>query len=172
MKDIENASLFVIKRDGRKVPFNREKIVIAIEKANNSVKRNERIKKKDIEDIAVKIENAAKESKKPMTIEKIQDAVEDSLISLNAKEVAKSYIKYRYRRSLVRQSNTTDEAIRDLIEGTNDYWNYENSNKNAKLVTTQRDYMAGITSTDIAKRFIFPKDAVDAHEKGAIHIHE
>ncbi len=162
----------VIKRDGRKVSFDKNKIVVAITKANDAVHIKNRINKRDIQKIANDIEAQASSRKRAFSIEEIQELVENGLIEINAYSVAKAYIKYRYNRELVRKANTTDESIRDLINGDSDYWNYENSNKNAKLVTTQRDYMAGITSTDIARRFIFPKEAVEAHDKGIIHIHD
>ena len=104
-------------------------------------------------------------------IETIQDMVEKELMDID-KDVAKAYITYRYKRHLVRESNTTDKSILELIDGTSDYWNNENSNKNATLVTTQRDYLAGITSTDITKRFLLPPDVVEAHEQGLIHFHD
>ena len=87
-------------------------------------------------------------------------------------ELAKKYIVYRYTRALVRKANTTDQSIKELIDGESEYWNTENSNKNAKVVTTQRDYLAGITSTDIARRFLLPKDVVKAHDEGIIHEHD
>ena len=98
--------------------------------------------------------------------------VEDKLMASNRKDVARSYVIYRQMRNLVRLSNTTDESIKDLIDGKNEYWNTENSNKNPTVVTTQRDYIAGITSTDIARRFLLPKDVVKAHDKGIIHFHD
>lgn len=87
-------------------------------------------------------------------------------------DVARAYVRYRYKKELLRQSNTTDKSIKELLDGNNDYWNKENSNKNAKVVTTQRDYLAGITSTDIAKRFLLPKEVLEAHEAGIIHEHD
>lgn len=86
--------------------------------------------------------------------------------------LSKKYITYRYTRALVRKSNTTDQSIKELIEGENEYWNNENSNKNAQVVTTQRDYLAGITSTDITRRFLLPEDVVKAHDEGIIHFHD
>ena len=86
--------------------------------------------------------------------------------------LAKKYITYRYTRELVRKANTTDQSIKELIDGESEYWNNENSNKNARVVTTQRDYLAGITSTDITRRFLLPKDVVEAHDEGIIHFHD
>lgn len=93
-------------------------------------------------------------------------------MSIGKYELAKKYITYRYTRELVRKSNTTDLAIKELIDGESEYWNTENSNKNAKVVTTQRDYLAGITSTDITRRFLLPEDIVQAHDDGIIHFHD
>ena len=93
-------------------------------------------------------------------------------MALGKYALAKKYITYRYTRELVRKANTTDLAIKELIEGESEYWNSENSNKNAKVVTTQRDYLAGITSTDITRRFLLPEDIVQAHDEGIIHFHD
>ena len=107
-----------------------------------------------------------------MLVEDIQDIIEMKLMSIGKYELAKHYITYRYTRELVRRSNTTDLAIKELIDGESEYWNTENSNKNATLVTTQRDYLAGITSTDITRRFLLPEDIVKAHDEGIIHFHD
>lgn len=159
----------VIKRNGEIVPFNKKKIEIAVGKAFLEVEG----KSNDIycEKIADELEKIYSTSEK-VSVEEIQDAVEKCLIAYGFQDVAVAYIKYRYRRQLVRESNTTDKTILELIEDDNDYWKYENSNKNSKLVTVQRDYLAGITSTDISKRFLLPKDIVDAHEQGIIHFHD
>jgi ribonucleoside-triphosphate reductase len=93
-------------------------------------------------------------------------------MSSSRKDVAKEYIQYRYKRGLVREINTTDKSILELLNGTNDYWNNENSNKDSKIVTVQRDYLAGITSTDITKRFLLPPDVLKAHEEGILHFHD
>ena len=105
-------------------------------------------------------------------MEDIQDIIEMKLMSIGKYALAKKYITYRYTRELVRKSNTTDLAIKELIDGESEYWNTENSNKNAKVVTTQRDYLAGITSTDITRRFLLPEDIVKAHDEGIIHFHD
>lgn len=102
----------------------------------------------------------------------IQDMVEDFLMQSERRDVAKAYIRYRYKREMVRKSNTTDKSIKELLEGDSDYWNNENSNKNAKRTTVQRDYMAGIVSTDITRRFLLDKDIVKAHDEGIIHFHD
>lgn len=106
-----------------------------------------------------------------LSVEDIQDMVEEALMDLD-KPVAKSYINYRFLHGLIRESNTTDKTIKELINGENEYWKEENSNKNAGIVTTQRDYIAGVTSTDISRRFLLPKDVVEAHDKGIIHFHD
>ena len=139
----------VIKRDGTKVKFERAKIGKAILKAYNEVYSdtsdiNAELASDICTDVCRKLETMSE-----FSVEDIQDIVETTLMDYD-KNVAKAYIKYRYKRSLVRQSNTTDKSILELIDGVNDYWNNENSNKNATLATTQRDYLAGITSTDIS----------------------
>ena len=107
-----------------------------------------------------------------MLVEDIQDIIERKLMAAGKYVLAKKYITYRYTRELVRKANTTDLAIKELIEGESDYWNNENSNKNAKVVTTQRDYLAGITSTDITRRFLLSEDIVKAHDEGILHFHD
>ncbi len=159
----------IIKRDGTIVDYNPEKIRIAIQKANNEVGRNEKLTKEKIEDIIKYIEEL---NKPRILVEDIQDIIEEKLMEYGKYELAKKYITYRYTRELVRKANTTDQSIKELIEGENDYWNNENSNKNAKVVTTQRDYLAGITSTDITRRFLLPEDIVKAHDEGIIHFHD
>jgi len=110
--------------------------------------------------------------KKRILVEDIQDIIEMKLMSIGKYNLAKKYITYRYTRELVRKSNTTDLAIKELIDGESEYWNTENSNKNSRIVTTQRDYLAGITSTDITRRFLLPEDIVKAHDEGVIHFHD
>lgn len=159
----------VIKRNGEIVDYNRQKIVNAIEKANKEVEGSEKASKLDIEEIIAGIESLGVDS---LGVEDIQDIIEKSLMELDKPELSKKYIIYRYKRELVRKQNTTDKSIHELIDGTNDYWNTENSNKNARVVTTQRDYLAGITSTDITRRFLLPEDVVKAHDEGNIHFHD
>ena len=130
-------------------------------KSAASSKRDELIREKQKE---VKV--------KDMTVEEIQDVVVNELMNYNNKEVSIAYIEYRYKRSLVREFNTTDKTILELIDGINDYWNRENSNKDAGEVTVQRDYIAGVTSTDIVKRFLLDEDIVKADEEGLIHFHD
>ena len=159
----------VIKRDGKIVDFDRSKIRTAIEKANKEVKPKERASKEEINEIINYIEEL---DKKRILVEDIQDIIEEQLMSFGKYALSKKYITYRYTRALVRKSNTTDQSIKELIEGENEYWNNENSNKNAQVVTTQRDYLAGITSTDITRRFLLPEDVVKAHDEGIIHFHD
>ncbi len=168
-------NLKVKKRDGTIVPFDKEKIRLAVEKAYKEVYSSsfgEREKQQIDEvpelvyDILLRNVNTS-----IVDIEYIQDVVESELMSID-KIVAKAYITYRYKRGLVRESNTTDKNILELIDGTNDYWNNENSNKNATIVTVQRDYLAGITSDDITKRFLLPEDVVKAHNSGILHFHD
>ncbi len=159
----------IIKRDGHIVDYSPEKIEIAIKKANNEVQEEDRVSDTQIKNIIKHIESL---KKKRMLVEDIQDIIEVRLMSLNKFALAKEYITYRYTRELVRKSNTTDLSIKELIDGESDYWNTENSNKNAKVVTTQRDYIAGITSTDITRRFLLPEDVVKAHDDGIIHFHD
>ncbi len=159
----------VIKRDGHMVDYIPEKIEIAINKANQEVEEEDKISPTQIHNIVKYIERLGK---KRILVEDIQDIIELKLMSIGKYELAKKYIKYRYTRELVRKANTTDLAIKELIDGENEYWNTENSNKNAKIVTTQRDYLAGITSTDITKRFLLTDEIVQAHDAGIIHFHD
>jgi anaerobic ribonucleoside-triphosphate reductase len=159
----------IIKRDGTIVEYNPEKIKNAIKKANNDVGRKEKATKEEIEEIIKYIEEL---NKRRILVEDIQDIIEQKLMEIGRYELAKQYITYRYTRELVRKANTTDQSIKELIDGESEYWNTENSNKNAKIVTTQRDYLAGITSTDITRRFLLPEDIVKAHDEGIIHFHD
>ena len=159
----------IIKRDGHMVDYCPEKIEQAIEKANLEVEEEDRASSVQIKNIIKYIE---KLGKKRMLVEDIQDIIEVKLMSIGKYELAKRYITYRYTRELVRRSNTTDQSIKELIDGESEYWNTENSNKDAQVVTTQRDYLAGITSTDITRRFLLPEDIVKAHDEGIIHFHD
>ena len=159
----------VIKRDGHMVEYMPSKIEEAINKANLEVDEEDRASSTQIKNIVKYIEHLGK---KRILVEDIQDIIEMKLMSIGKFALAKHYITYRYTRELVRRSNTTDQSIRELIDGGSEYWNTENSHKDAKVVTTQRDYLAGITSTDITKRFLLPEDIVEAHEAGIIHFHD
>ena len=159
----------VVKRNGQTVDFDQSKIANAILKANNEVPEKEKATKKEIDEV---IEYIKSLGKKRMLVEDIQDIIEEKLMEFKHFDLAKKYIIYRYTRALVRKANTTDQTIKELIDGESEYWNTENSNKNAKIVTTQRDYIAGITSTDITRRFLLPPDIVKAHDEGIIHFHD
>lgn len=159
----------VKKRDGSIVNFDGSKIIEAISGANQDVKGREKAtiqNKKEIEKFVKSLD------KEVISVEEIQDIVEKKLMEFGKYELAKQYIVYREKKNLVRAINTTDDEVKELIGGNSDYWNNENSNKNAQVVTTQRDYLAGITSTDIAKRLLLPKDVVKAHDEGIIHFHD
>ncbi|MBQ9024072.1 MAG: anaerobic ribonucleoside-triphosphate reductase [Bacilli bacterium] len=159
----------IIKRDGHIVDYSPDKIENAIKKANADVDEEDRVTETQIKNIIKYIEGL---KKKRMLVEDIQDIIEMRLMALGKYVLAKAYITYRYTRELVRRSNTTDRSIKELINGESEYWNTENSNKNATVVTTQRDYLAGITSTDITRRFLLPEDIVKAHDEGIIHFHD
>ena len=159
----------IVKRDGHIVDYDPEKIRIAIGKANEEVKGKDKATKEEIKEIIKYIEEL---NKRRILVEDIQDIIEEKLMEFDKYKLAKKYITYRYTRELIRKANTTDQTIKELIEGENEYWNNENSNKNAKVVTTQRDYLAGITSTDITRRFLLPDDIVKAHDTGIIHFHD
>ena len=159
----------VIKRDGTIVEYNAEKIRTAIKKANNEVSKKQKATDEEIDEIIKYIEDLRKSR---ILVEDIQDIIEQKLMEIGRYELAKQYITYRYTRALVRKANTTDQTIKELIDGESEYWNNENANKNARVVTTQRDYLAGITSTDITRRFLLPDDVVKAHDEGIIHFHD
>ena len=159
----------VIKRDNTIEEFDKNKIKLAVLKAFLEVDGEDTsYSKEKARDIANHIESLNKD----MNVEEIQDIVVNKLMASSRKDVAARYVEYRYKRKLIRESNTTDKTILELISGTSDYWNNENSNKNATLVTTQRDYMAGIVSEDISKRFLLPPDIIQAHDEGVIHFHD
>lgn len=163
------SSVKVTKRNGDIVDFDKTKIKAAILKAFISVDG-------DVSDyannVANKIADYVESLNRNMSVEDVQDVVVNELMNYDRKDVSIAYIQYRYKRSLVREFNTTDKTILELIDGTNDYWNRENSNKDAGEVTVQRDYIAGVTSTDIVKRFLLDEDIVKADEEGLIHFHD
>lgn len=159
----------IVKRDGHIVDYSPDKIFAAISKANAEVAEEDKVSDTQIKNIIKYIESL---KKRRMLVEDVQDIIEMRLMSLGKYKLAKQYITYRYTRELVRRSNTTDRSIKELIDGENEYWNTENSNKNAKVVTTQRDYLAGITSADITRRFLLAEDIVKAHDEGVIHFHD
>ncbi len=159
----------VIKRDGRAVDYNRDKIKIAIEKANNEVKPKERATKEEISEITKYIEEL---DKKRILVEDIQDIIEQQLMDRKRFDLAKKYMIYRYTRALVRKQNTTDESILGLIRNQNKELAEENSNKNSVLASTQRDYIAGEVSKDLTKRILLPEKITKAHEEGILHFHD
>lgn len=162
----------IIKRSGEEVPFNSQKIYVAILKANNSVPEESRIDSATIRNITTKVTERAAAMLHTPTVEDVQEEVENALIEANAALVAKSYIKYRYKHSMIRQANTTDEAILSLIDMSNEEVKQENSNKNPTIASTQRDYMAGEVSKDLCERILVPKDIWEAHKEGIIHFHD
>ena len=162
----------IIKRNGAEVGFDITKIIIAITKANESVEEVDRMTPVQIQRIAESVELQCQKMNRAPTVEEIQDMVEHYIMAHGAFEVAKHYITYRYTRSLVRKSNTTDDKILSLIECNNEEAKQENSNKNPVVNSTQRDYMAGEVSRDITNRIQLPKDIVDAHNEGIIHFHD
>ena len=159
----------VIKRDGRAVDFDQEKIRVAISKANQEVKPRERATKEQIKEIINYIEELGK---KRILVEDIQDVIEQKLMEFQKYELSKSYIVYRYTRALVRKQNTTDESILGLIRNENKELAEENSNKNTTLASTQRDYIAGEVSRDLTKRMLLPEKISKAHEDGILHFHD
>ena len=162
----------IIKRSGVEVTFDPEKIIVAVTKANESVVPSARMTPVQIKRIAEDVEMAAQNISRTLSVEEIQDMVEDQIMNQRAFEVARRYITYRYTRALVRKSNTTDEQIMSLIESNNEEVKQENSNKNPTVNSVQRDYMAGEVSKDITKRILLPADIVAAHENGIIHFHD
>ncbi len=162
----------IIKRSGAEVAFDPEKIILAVAKANESVVPSARMNAVQIKRIAEDVESAALNMNRSLSVEEIQDLVEDQIMNLRAFDVARRYITYRYTRALIRKSNTTDEQILSLIECNNEEVKQENSNKNPTVNSVQRDYMAGEVSKDITKRILLPADIVAAHEQGIIHFHD
>ena len=162
----------IIKRSGAEVVFDAEKIVTAVTKANESVVPSSRMSAIQIKRIAEDVESAAQNINRSLSVEEIQDMVEDQIMNQRAFDVARRYITYRYNRALIRKSNTTDEQILSLIECNNEEVKQENSNKNPTVNSVQRDYMAGEVSKDITKRILLPSDIVAAHEQGIIHFHD
>ena len=162
----------IIKRNGAEEIFNEEKILVAITKANLSVPEEDRMTELQIKRITESVVIACESLGRAPSVEEIQDLVEKKIMAHGAFEVAKSYITYRYTRSLIRKSNTTDDKILSLIECNNEEAKQENSNKNPVVNSTQRDYMAGEVSRDITNRILLPKEIVDAHNEGIIHFHD
>ena len=159
----------IIKRDGRIVDFDRQKIMVAIEKANEEVRGRQKASKEDIKEIVKYIEDL---DKKRILVEDIQDIIEEKLMEMEKFELAKKYIVYRYTRALIRKQNTTDETILGIIRNENKELAEENSNKNTVLASTQRDYIAGEVSRDLTKRLLLPEKISKANEEGVLHFHD
>lgn len=162
----------IIKRSGKEVGFDISKIMAAVQKANREVKEADRMSQEQVDDISNRVEEICMDMAHTPSVEEIQDMVENQIMDQHAFEVARKYITYRYKRALVRKSNSTDEQILTLIECNNEEVKQENSNKNPIVNSVQRDYMAGEVSKDITKRFLLPPDIVRAHEDGIIHFHD
>lgn len=165
--------MIVIKRDGREEQFELSKIVRAVTKAYNEIYgdfEENTPTGREVKSVAAHVSEELSQCGK-VNVEDVQDAVENALMELGVYDVAKAYIQYRYLHELQRLTHNDIEML-ELINGDNEYWNTENSNKNSVWVTTQRDYLAGIVSKDLAKTYLFPKKAIDAHEQGIIHIHD
>ncbi len=162
----------VIKRNGTEVSFDITKILSAITRANESIDAEKRMTSTQVRRIAESVELACQELGRSPSVEEIQDLVEYQIMAHGAFEVAKNYVTYRYTRSLVRRSNTTDDRILSLIECCNEEAKQENSNKNPVVNSTQRDYMAGEVSRDLSERLLLPKEIVEAHQEGIIHFHD
>lgn len=161
----------VIKRNGSEVAFDRNKIIAAITKASNACEQQE-LTQAQVEDAADYIEYKCHKLHRAVSVEEIQDMVENQIMSYGAFEVAKGYVKYRFERSMVRKRNTTDDRILSLIESNNEEVIQENSNKDPIVNSVQRDYMAGEVSRDLTRRVLLPKDIVEADREGIIHFHD
>ena len=165
-------SMKIIKRNGSEVAFDLDKIVNAIKAANAEVPTDEQLTEREVTFASLNVEDKCKAAGHTVTVEEIQDMVEDQLMALDRFEVARKYIIYRYLQNQKRHKNTTDDKILSLIECNNEEVKQENSNKNPTVVSVQRDYMAGEVSKDLTMRTLLPADVVDAHEKGIIHFHD
>lgn len=162
----------IIKRSGTEMKFDISKITAAVEKANLEVVNQERLSRQQIDRVASKVAAACRKMNRALNVEEIQNLVEDEIMEEQAYAVARKYITYRYKRAMVRKSNSTDEQILSLLECDNEEVKQENSNKNPVVNSVQRDYMAGEVSKDITKRFLLPEDIVRAHEEGILHFHD
>ena len=162
----------IIKRNGTEVPFDITKIIVAVSKANQSVDEKVRLSREQITDIAAAVTDRCQKLSRAISVEEVQDLVENELMDVKAHDVARHYITYRYVQNLKRQTNTTDERILSLIECNNEEVKQENSNKNPTVNSVQRDYMAGEISKDLTARLLLPPDIVKAHREGLIHFHD
>ena len=162
----------LIKRNGSEVIFDGEKIAAAVRAANEAVDSQDRISEEDVISVTARVTRVCESMRRAVNVEEVQDLVEDEIMKLGAYTLAKAYITYRYKRELVRKSNTTDDKILTLIECNNEEVKQENANKNPTVNSVQRDYMAGEVSKDITRRILLPADIVKAHEEGLIHFHD
>ena len=162
----------VIKRSGAEVEFDKSKIALAVQKANESADNKYRLSQNEVTDAAESVTVQCEKLGRAISVEEIQDMVEDKLMEMGFYEIARRYVRYRFHRSLVRKKNTTDDRILSLIDGMNEEAKQENANKNPIVNSVQRDYMAGEVSRDITDRILLPKDIVKAHEEGIIHFHD
>ena len=162
----------IIKRNGTEVPFDITKIIVAVSKANQSVDEKLRLSREQITQIAAAVTDRCQQLNRAVSVEEVQDMVENQLMDVQAHDVARHYITYRYVQNLKRQTNTTDERILSLIECNNEEVKQENSNKNPTVNSVQRDYMAGEISKDLTARLLLPPDIVKAHREGLIHLHD
>ena len=162
----------IIKRNGQEAQFDKSKISSAISKANEEVSGSDKLNKDSIDTIANSIEKYATSCGRSLNVEEIQDMVEDHIMDVGKYNLARRYITYRYRRSIARKANTTDDQILSLIDCNNEEIKQENSNKNPTVASVQRDYMAGEVSKDISRRILLPEDVVHAHDEGIIHFHD
>ena len=162
----------IIKRNGTEVPFDITKIIVAVSKANQSVDEKLRLSREQITQIAAAVTGRCQQLNRAVSVEEVQDMVENQLMDVQAHDVARHYITYRYVQNLKRQTNTTDERILSLIECNNEEVKQENSNKNPTVNSVQRDYMAGEISKDLTARLLLPPDIVQAHREGLIHFHD
>ena len=168
----QNVQTNVIKRNGEEVQFDIEKIYNAIAKANKEVEAIHQMSNVQIRAVAENVAREVKKSPHAVSVEDIQDMVETGIMEMRGFEVAQKYVRYRYKRTLARKSNTTDDGILALIEQNNEEVKQENSNKNPVINSTQRDYMAGEVSRDLTRRILLPEEIVKAHEAGIIHFHD
>lgn len=162
----------IIKRDGKEVDFEEEKIVNAISKANQGIQDIHKLSECQIRAIANNVKNQVAESLHTVSVEEIQDMVEKGIMQMRGYEVAQKYVRYRYTRELARKANSTDNGILALLERINEEVKQENSNKNPVINSTQRDYMAGEVSKDLSSRVLLPEDIIQAHNEGIIHFHD
>ena len=162
----------IIKRNGSEVPFDITKIITAVTKASDSVSGKSRLTREQITQIAAEVTDQCQSLNRAVSVEEIQDMVENKLMDMKAHDIARHYITYRYVQSLKRQTNTTDERILSLIECQNEEVKQENANKNPTVNSVQRDYMAGEISKDLTARLLLDPEIVKAHQEGLIHFHD